>query len=130
MDYLAPRGYATDFVDELFDSVTTRVLCLVQRELDSHEFQFEVQPLREYFAAEHLYDVSPNNTAKNNRQACLAQLVRRPDWNNVMRFFAVNFLLAKSRRFLTRCVTCNQTRRFVAIPSLARRPSTYLMTEC
>lgn len=90
-DYLTPRGYPTTFVDELFDSVTTRVLCLVQRELDSQEFQFEVQPLREYFAAEHLYDVSPNDTAKNNRQACLAELIRRPYWTNVMRFFAGKF---------------------------------------
>lgn len=90
-DYLAPRGYSTALVAELFDSVTTRVLCLVQRELDSNEFQFEVQPLREYFAAEHIYDVSPNATPKNNRQACLAALIRRPYWTNVMRFFAGKF---------------------------------------
>ncbi len=90
-DYLAPRGYATALVEELFDSVTTRVLCLVQRELDSNEFQFEVQPLREYFAAEHIYDVSPNATRRNNRQACLAELIRRPYWTNVMRFFAGKF---------------------------------------
>lgn len=90
-DYLSPRGYETAFVDELFDSVTTRVLCLVQRELDSHEFQFEVQPLREYFAAEHLYDVSPNNSATNDRPACLRELIRRPYWTNVMRFFAGKF---------------------------------------
>ena len=90
-DYLTPRGYETAFVDELFDSVTTRVLCLVQRELDSHEFQFEVQPLREYFAAEHLYDVSPNNSATNDRPACLGGLIRRPYWTNVMRFFAGKF---------------------------------------
>lgn len=90
-DYLAPRGYATALVEELFDSVTTRVLCLVQRELDSNEFQFEVQPLREYFAAEHIYDVSPNATSRNNRQACLAELIRRPYWTNVMRFFAGKF---------------------------------------
>ena len=91
VNYLTPRGYETTFVDELFDSVTTRVLCLVQRELDSQEFQFEVQPLREYFAAEHLYDVSPNNSASNNRQACLGELIRRPYWTNVMRFFAGKF---------------------------------------
>ena len=78
IDYLLPRGYPTAFVNELFDSVTTRVLCLVQRELDSHEFQFEVQPLREYFAAEHLYDVSPNDTPKNNRQACLRRANSTP----------------------------------------------------
>ncbi len=90
-EYLTPRGYDTTFVNELFDSVTTRVLCLVQRELDSQEFQFEVQPLREYFAAEHIYDVSPNNTPANNRAGCLSALIRRPFWSNVMRFYAGKF---------------------------------------
>ncbi|NHC47657.1 NACHT domain-containing protein [Motilibacter aurantiacus] len=87
-EYLLPRGRDAQFVDELFKSVTTRVLCLVQRELDSQEFQFEVQPLREYFAAEHLYDTLPSDTNKNNRMACLTALIRRPFWSNVMRFFA------------------------------------------
>lgn len=87
-EYLIPRGGDVEFIDELFKSVTTRVLCLVQRDLDSHEFQFEVQPLREYFTAEHIYDSSPNNSSKNNRPACFSALLRRPYWANVMRFFA------------------------------------------
>lgn len=87
-DYLIPRGRDVAFVDELFRSVTNRVLCLVQRDLESHEFQFEVQPLREYFAAEHLYDSLPGTTAQNTRTACLGFLLRYPYWSNVMRFFA------------------------------------------
>lgn len=90
--YLAPRGHDAKIVDDLFESVTGRVLCLVERELGSHEFQFEVQPLREYFAAEHAYDTLPNLvTRRNTRPACLGVLLRRPYWSNVMRFFAGRF---------------------------------------
>lgn len=89
--YLEPRGETPEAIDELFDSVTGRVLCLVQRELDSDEFQFEVQPLREYFAAEHIYDVSPNDSMENNRPGTLGVLARRPYWSNVMRFYAGKF---------------------------------------
>jgi hypothetical protein len=91
VEYLMPRGRDTAFIDELFEAVTARVLCLVQRDLDSREFQFEVQPLREYFAAEHLFDRLPNNTPKNTRPAGLDILLRRPYWSNVMRFFAGKF---------------------------------------
>ena len=86
--YLIPRGRDIKFIDELFKSVTMRVLCLVQRNLDSREFMFEVQPLREYFAAEHIFDSLPNDTPKNTRPACLGTLLRYPYWSNVMRFFA------------------------------------------
>jgi hypothetical protein len=90
-EYLEPRGETPAAIDELFDSVTGRVLCLVQRDLDSDEFQFEVQPLREYFAAEHIYDVSPNDSMQNNRPGTLGVLARRPYWSNVMRFYAGKF---------------------------------------
>ncbi|MCA0307880.1 MAG: hypothetical protein LCH87_11085 [Actinobacteria bacterium] len=89
--YLVPRGQSAEVIDEIFTSVTGRVLCLVARDVDSDEFQFEVQPLREYFAAEHIHDMSPNNSNQNSRQATLSVLIRRPYWSNVMRFFAGEF---------------------------------------
>lgn len=89
--YLEPRGQSAEVIDEIFTSVTGRVLCLVARDVDSDEFQFEVQPLREYFAAEHIHDMSPNDSNQNSRQATLSVLIRRPYWSNVMRFFAGEF---------------------------------------
>lgn len=92
VNFLARRGLDAKVVDDLFDSVTGRVLCLVERELGSREFQFEVQPLREYFAAQHAYDMLPNLVVRRNtRPACLGVLLRRPYWSNVMRFFAGRF---------------------------------------
>ena len=87
-DYLTPRGLDAEIVDTLFASVTDRVLCLVQRDLDSEEFAFEVQPLREFFAAEYIYDMAPSTTANNTRSACISALVTRPYWQNVLRFLA------------------------------------------
>lgn len=89
--YLQPRSQSPEVIDEIFASVTGRVLCLVALDQDSAEFQFEVQPLREYFAAEHIYDMSPNDKPQNNRHATLGVLARRPYWSNVMRFFAGKF---------------------------------------
>ena len=89
--YLEPRSQSPKVIDEIFASVTGRVLCLVALDQDSEEFQFEVQPLREYFAAEHIHDMSPNDTPYNSRQATLGVLARRPYWSNVMRFFAGKF---------------------------------------
>lgn len=90
-DYLAPRGLDPASIADLFTAVTTRVVCLVQRDLAGHEFQFEVQPLREYFAASYLYDVSPGTGPKNTRASCLADLLKRPFWSNVARFYAGRF---------------------------------------
>jgi len=89
--HLEPRGLDPATIADLFTAVTTRVVCLVQRDLDAHEFQFEVQPLREYFAASYLYDTSPSNGPKNTRAACLAELLKRPFWSNVARFYAGRF---------------------------------------
>ena len=89
--YLTARGFDADVINQLFKSVTGRVLCLVEREYGSGEFQFEVQPLREYFAAEHAYDCLPSTSKDNTRPACLAVLLRRPFWSNVTRFYAGRF---------------------------------------
>jgi hypothetical protein len=66
--------------ESLFSAVTTRVLCLVER--DPGSFQFEVQSLREYFAAVHLFD----EVDRDSRDDCLVALLNRPYWSNVCRF--------------------------------------------
>lgn len=84
-DFLQDRGRKEQDVADLFTAVTSRVICLVQRESG---FEFEVQPLREYFAARHIFDNAPPSGDGNSRDDCLNALLRRPYWSNVLRFFA------------------------------------------
>lgn len=84
-DFLHDRGRKEQEIADLFTAVTSRVICLVHREAG---FEFEVQPLREYFAARHIFDNAPPGGDGNSRDDCLNALLRRPYWSNVLRFFA------------------------------------------
>lgn len=84
-DFLRDRGPKEQVLTELFTAVTSRVICLVQRESG---FEFEVQPLREYFAGRHIFENSGASQDHNSRDDCLDELLRRPYWSNVVRFFA------------------------------------------
>ncbi len=85
-DYLKDKGSDDRRVVELFQALTQRVICLVQRE--PGQFEFEVQPLREHFAARHIFENSPATGPGNSRDDCLLALVTRPYWSNVLRFLA------------------------------------------
>jgi len=80
-EHLAGREDGQKLADELFSAFTTRVLCLVER--DSGYFQFDVQSLREYFAATYIFE----EAERNSRDDCLVALLKRPYWSNVCRFF-------------------------------------------
>ncbi|MFJ2553402.1 HNH endonuclease [Microbacterium sp. NPDC087591] len=83
-NYLAGQPEEQKLAEELYSAITDRVLCLVERD---DAFEFEVQSLREYFAALHIFD---NLTAKgigNSRDDGLNALLERPYWSNVCRFF-------------------------------------------
>ncbi len=84
-DHLADSRTGLELADSLFTAMTSRVLCLVERR--TGYFEFEVQSLREYFAALHIFEESPAKGAKNSRDDCLNALLDRPYWSNVMRFF-------------------------------------------
>lgn len=86
--YLAPRGHTPEVIDDIFGSMTQRVLCLSEPQAGSGEYRFDVQPLREYFASSYLYEVAPDSSEINLRQAILQALVPRQYWSNVLRFFA------------------------------------------
>lgn len=76
-------------IADLFIGVQ-RVVALVSR-VDG-TFEFEVQPLREYFAGRFLYDSAPSSWEKDvppgQRHHRLFALIPRPYWRNVLRFFA------------------------------------------
>lgn len=83
---LRHHGLGGELVTQLFNSVTARVLCLVQRV--QGQFQFEVQPLREYFAAKYILDGAPFSRDGVSKDERLIELLKRPYWSNVMRFYA------------------------------------------
>ncbi|MBB5157588.1 NACHT domain-containing protein [Saccharopolyspora phatthalungensis] len=91
--YLQLRGYKKkklELVDQLFTGMTDRVMVLTSRVQNT--FEFEVQPLREYFAARYLYSTartsSPGAERSGNRSERFEALLRNPYWWNVTRFYA------------------------------------------
>jgi hypothetical protein len=73
----------------MFDGIIERVGALVSRVQETYEF--EVQPLREYFAAKHLYETSPypsyNGEVSGDKVDRFRALVSNPYWLNVARFY-------------------------------------------
>jgi hypothetical protein len=88
-EHLAGRVDGQKLAERLFSAFSTRVLCLVER--DTGSFQFEVQSLREYFAALYIFENAPPKGDGNSRDDCLNALVQRPYWSNVCRFFVGMF---------------------------------------
>ncbi|MGO1315430.1 MAG: NACHT domain-containing protein [Cellulomonadaceae bacterium] len=82
--YLAGRPREQELADQLYSAITDRVLCMVERE---DAFEFEVQSLREYFAALHIFDNLTPKGNGNSRDDGLNALLERPYWANVCRFF-------------------------------------------
>jgi hypothetical protein len=67
----------------------SRVLCLIERQ--PGYFQFEVQSLREYFAAAYVNQYADPRGAGNSRVDCFDALLTRPYWLNTCRFFVGMF---------------------------------------
>lgn len=87
--YLDREGEDTAIVDALFNGIIERVGALVSRVQETYEF--EVQPLREYFVARHLYDTSPYPTDEReitgDKFDRFKALIGNPYWLNVARFY-------------------------------------------
>jgi hypothetical protein len=88
--YLEKEGHRTEIADQLFHVVEERVCALVSRIQGTYEF--EVQPLREYFCAKYLYNTSPYSPPGNEKTGTKAErfdaISRSFYWHNVVRFFA------------------------------------------
>ncbi|MGK5057636.1 NACHT domain-containing protein [Janthinobacterium sp. LB2P49] len=88
--YLESEGHNVSIADELFDAMSERVCALVSRVQGT--FEFEVQPLREYFCAKYLYTTAQNSTAGEQKAGTKPDrfhaLLRNFYWQNVVRFFA------------------------------------------
>lgn len=89
--HLVDLGERPDIAEALFTAVTQRVWVLSGRTEGS--FEFEVQPIREYFAAKHLFDTAPAQGDGEilDRLGRFRELLPRPFWTNVARFLAGMF---------------------------------------
>ena len=89
-NFLEQRGHPTVLVDQLFSGMIERVVALVSRVQGTYEF--EVQPLREYFAARYLRDTAPYDPPGTPRRGTLLErfdaVARNFYWLNVARFLA------------------------------------------
>jgi hypothetical protein len=88
--YLIAEERKDDSVTELFTAMKERIIFIVSRVQGT--FEFEVQPLREYFAARHLYITAPYAPSGSTKKGTLPDrfdgIAPSPYWLNVTRFFA------------------------------------------
>ncbi len=88
-EYLTREGRDPGLAKQLFEGME-RVVVLVSRAQGSIEF--EVQPVREYFAARHLFETAPLSTPGNeqpgSRPDRFEVIARKSYWLNVARFYA------------------------------------------
>lgn len=91
-EFLETEGHGKDLidlVDQLMQGTVERICALVSRE--SGTFEFEVQPLREYFAARQLYKTAPSSPPGRERKGARSDrfeaLAHSSFWTNVTRFF-------------------------------------------
>jgi len=86
--YLISTQRSTEILDQLFAGAE-RIFMLVSR--IEGKYEFEIQPIQEFFAARYLYKTAAYSRAglpaAGTRPARLAQLLRNPYWLNVARFF-------------------------------------------
>ncbi|WP_179200953.1 NACHT domain-containing protein, partial [Streptomyces scabiei] len=89
-EYLSKQQEPAEVLDELLTGMVERVVALVSRVEGTYEF--EVQPLREYFAARYLYDTAPyvpaTSTGYGTKPDRFDGIAKNPYWMNVTRFFA------------------------------------------
>lgn len=89
-EYLNTEGHDVELSKVLFAGMVERVVALVSRVQGT--FEFEVQPLREYFAARYLYVTAPYSPVGNERRGTKPDrfdaIARDFYWLNVTRFYA------------------------------------------
>lgn len=88
--YLQSQGYDTQLAELLFSGIVERVVFLVSRIQGT--FEFEVQPLREYFVGRYLYETAAYSPTGMESKGTLPDrfdgISRNFYWFNVVRFFS------------------------------------------
>ena len=88
--FLSSEGHKPALAKTLFQGMVERVVAIVSRVQGT--FEFEVQPLREYFAARFLFETAPysppGDEKKGTRPDRFDAIARSFYWFNVTRFYA------------------------------------------
>lgn len=88
--YLHTEGHSPSLAHSLFAGMVERVVAIVSRVQGTYEF--EVQPLREYFAARYLFETAPYSPTgaekRGTRPDRFDAIARNFYWLNVTRFYA------------------------------------------
>ncbi|SOC49460.1 hypothetical protein SAMN05660748_2187 [Blastococcus aggregatus] len=88
--YLAVVEKATAPVQSLFEAMRDRVWVLTSKH--SGTYEFDVQSIREFFAARFLYDFAEADTGHDfTPEGALVELLPRPYWANTARFLGGHF---------------------------------------
>ncbi|MFB4348624.1 NACHT domain-containing protein [Microbacterium sp. CR_7] len=90
-EYMRRERRPESIADNLFGGGLERIFVLVER--IEGQYEFEVQPLREYYCAQYLYATAPVGTqydsaVTGDRSERFKALASRPFWLNVCRFYA------------------------------------------
>lgn len=93
-DFLDENDHPLHIIDDLFTGALERVYVLVQRVEGAYEF--EVQPIREFFCARYLYETAavtdvPQAASRGTRPRRFDVMARNPYWTNVTRFYAGSY---------------------------------------
>ncbi|MFC8198723.1 NACHT domain-containing protein [Streptomyces sp. NPDC057298] len=86
MTYLFDVQKDESMFRDLFTAVTERVWALTSKVQGT--FEFDVQPVREYFAARYLYEFAGADQGAFDAGEVLRNMVRRGYWLNTLRFYA------------------------------------------
>lgn len=111
-DYLNKEGHDACLLKTLFTGMVERVVALVSRVQGT--FEFEVQPLREYFAARYLYETAPysppGRERKGTRPDRFDAIAKHFYWLNVTRFYAGCFSKGELPSLVDRLSELNKTK--------------------
>lgn len=81
-------GKRQAIVGELIEAASDRLWALTSKEEGT--FEFDIQSLREYFAAQFLFRLAGEENPEFDRMDVLRELIRRPYWLNTARFYGGN----------------------------------------
>ena len=112
--YLAIQEHDPTLADQLLVGTFERIGALVARVQGT--FEFEVQPLREYFAARYLYQTAPYSPAGNPRSGTRPErfhaMARQTYWTNVTRFFCGFYDIGELGSLVDGIVELGQSREY------------------
>lgn len=129
-EFLATRAQDDQSIKELLAGVVDRIVMIVSQ--IEGTFEFEVQPLREYFAGYHLYSTAPYSPSgqpqRGTKPEIFAAISQNPFWFNVARFYAGAYSVGELAS-LAEQLTENLSTQPASLSSFPRALTTALLND-